>query len=56
MFSVYGDYDINFFLQLVLADIQSNPSIANILPDLAQYLEETVSHVITEREVLYCAL
>ena len=39
-----------FSLQLALADIQSNPSIANILPDLAQYLEETVSYVIRGRE------
>ena len=31
------------YLQLSLADIQTNSSIANILPDLAQYIDETVS-------------
>ena len=35
-----------FSLQLALADIQNNASIANILPHLAQYLDETVSYVI----------
>ena len=42
-------FDIVISLQLALADIQSNPSIANILPDLAQYLDEIVSHVINKR-------
>ena len=32
----------SLYLQLSLADIQSNSSIANILPDLAQYIDETV--------------
>ena len=30
-------------LQVALTDVQTNPSIANILPDLVQYLQETVS-------------
>ena len=30
-------------LQLALTDVQSNASIANVIPELAHYLHETVS-------------
>ena len=30
-------------LKVALADIQSNPSFANVLPDVAQYMSEAVS-------------
>lgn len=42
-----------FPLQIALNDVHTNPAVANILPDLVQYLLETVSrhpvHLLIQR-------